>query len=262
MSLINDALKQAREQADGERPPGLPPPAPAPVQAEPRHGGSRTELVVIATVFLGAVLLVAVAGLIVFVAMGRPRTGGVEQALNDATVPPRPIPTAPAVPEPVPAKTAAPATSTAAPAPTTSYGKARRTAQEVIEKVAAANADGQAEAATIGGRAPLPATASVTPSPPPPPVPASPPVKPKPAAPPPAAKTSAVAAVPGATPKGKFVLSGIMGVPPDYIALVNSRLVKPGDKLDGATVRRIESDHVVLSVGEGQEIELRFVNPP
>lgn len=262
MSLINDALKQARQDAsagDGRNTtvptglssmPGRLDDARATPVIKPTTG---TGVMVAAVLFLVAMLLAVGAGLVYFVILKRPLNGGAAPTAAASALPPTPA----AAPGPSGATGAgsgpaiaglAPATSTQAPAPTTSFGKARRQAQEVAERVRAGHREGEDEANTIDaapGQAPaaVKARPAVAAAPPPP-------------VPPPSAPPVAVA-----PPKGKYTLNGIMGRAPDFMALINGRLVKAGDSFDDTTIVRVEAERVVFKNAAGREFVLKFLAP-
>ncbi|MFA5356173.1 MAG: hypothetical protein WC301_02025 [Candidatus Omnitrophota bacterium] len=88
----------------------------------------------------------------------------------------------------------------------------------------------------------------------PPVVEAVPPAQPLP--PPPAPAVEAVPAPPEAPqPTPSFVLNGIFYADDGSYALINNRVVEPGDNIDGATVLKITADEVDLEF-DGAGIKL------
>jgi hypothetical protein len=77
--------------------------------------------------------------------------------------------------------------------------------------------------------------------PPPPPVPVVAPPKPP----------------PEPVVESRYKVTGIMGLPGQYSATVNGQLVTEAQYVDGAIVKRIERDRVVLDVN-GRELVVRY----
>ena len=62
-----------------------------------------------------------------------------------------------------------------------------------------------------------------------------------------------------APPPPRWTLSAIMVAGDRKIAILNDRMVRPGDRLDdGARVERVESDHIVIITPEGARRRLQL----
>lgn len=72
--------------------------------------------------------------------------------------------------------------------------------------------------------------------------------------------TSSVPLTDETEPHGSFVLSGVFFSNNEGYALINNRIVKEGDKIDGATVRRIALGEAELEL-KGEVIKLSSNSP-
>jgi len=172
-----------------------------------------------------------------------------------------------------PATASLPVTAPAAPkpslAPQSRYGKSMAKAKAVAGSVAALDQEGREAAAAMGGGQPVPATAVPVPPPAAPPAPV-PPVAVVPPAPAPAAAPQTVPATapaprpppPAPAVRTAYKLSGIIGRPPVFTALVNGRMLKAGDRLDGAVVVSVEVRRVVIQEADGKTVELIIQENP
>ncbi len=257
MSLINEALKQARAEDPKS---AVPPPLGQPVYARPAppvRREVRKEIVVMAIFF--ALLLAALAGGVVLLGLKVRQARAADAAPAVVSVPATdavPAPAAAAVAATTAAATATAATP-AAGTPQSGLGKAWRTAQDTLHK----KAEFDRQTGDNPVTAPLPTAAGPTPVPPPavptPPALAVPTpvtasfVSPAPPAPP-AAGTPAPAA------PTEIKLTAILGSTKTRIAIINSRALRVGDKLAGVgEVIAIEESRVVLKTPKGsQELHL------
>ncbi len=235
MSLINEALKQARSQEPQQNQPhrlGTPmvpvyPQAAPPPPAAPGGAGKLRGFLV--------VLLVVVAA----------ATGGIIFWTSQSTAPApaagnrKVAATAPATPEPAAQPAAAKPAPTPAAHPVTGYGKAMQTARETAAKASAAAKEAEQVTAVPTTPAPEPvkpaAPAPVVSVPPmPPPVPAA------------------------AGPEANgYKLTGVIGSGTNHMALINDQIVRAGDKVGSATVLSVEATAVVLRL-EDKVFELRL----
>jgi len=237
MSLINDALK--RTQDDQTAGPGAMAGVPV-YQKAPERGLRREVLLISLLVILVVLLFGGLVGTLVYL---RTRPAGPATASPPVTAPAAPKPSL---------------------APQSRYGKSMAKAKAVAGSVAALDQEGREAAAAIGGGQPVPATTVPVPPPaaPVPPVAVTPPV-PAPAAAPQATPAPAPRPPPPAPAvRTAYKLSGIIGRPPVFTALVNGRMLKAGDRLDGAVVVSVEVRRVVIQEADGKTVELIIQENP
>jgi hypothetical protein len=231
MSLINEALKQARPQSPQNPNPHLGPPivpvypSSTPPPPPPARGGKALPLLVVLLV------VAAAAGGGVFFWMSQEKASmPAKETPNVAALPPA---------SPAPAATA----PGVRPAPVTEYGKDMQKAREAAGKLSAAAGETDR---TLEAAAPAPA-----PVPPTVPTPA---VTIKPAVPVPTPPAG-----PAVQEANGYKLTAVVGSGNTHMALVNDQIVRVGDKVGAATVLSVETAAVVLRLGD-KVFELRL--PP
>ena len=277
MSLINEALKRAKDDAS-TTPAGGPPlipvytrPADTPATRFPRDGIVMVGIPLLFVALIGGALafyFIHVKRLVK--PLPRPaaaaETARSPQAQNATVVresssprpgaggqanPPGPAQSVPnrndtpAGGSPLGQAAGAAAAGNLIQAPVTNFGKAWRKGEAVAREVAAF--EGQLDTPEKPATAPPPAQPNV-------PTPAAPPA------------TAAAARPHGSSPaattlRNKLRLSGIVVAPTGRMALINNQVLKCGEQLEGATIIAIEADHVTLQLGD-EKVELRVAGLP
>ena len=257
MSLINEALKQTRGAPSQSRPDG-PPGIPISHPPSEDKRGLRTDILLVSVVLLLSLLLLGGAALFYLAKQGAQSAAGSSRSPASVTSPSSPLPahaTTPDVVGQAAARIAPLPASPAQPRPAVSPGtaQAKKTASPEVQATRPpARVDTIPEQVPAVSAVPSPGaqlapagTEEVTPA-----------VSPAPPANAPGGSSQLPAARETlAKLKASLKLTAIIGSGASARVLVNSRICKIGDTLDGALVVAIGNDAVTLALG-GEKTDL------